>query len=100
MSDDSQAMPDQAGKYGALCDFVREQTKADGSIGVVLLVVEEKVPGESLCAHASVQIEDSVKAQLPKMLFDLARRIESEQRIERVLGMVQAMRAMREETEH
>lgn len=81
----------ERGKYGALCDFVH-YSAGKGCLGVVLMVIEERVAGETIRANVSVQVDDSVKEQLPKMLREMAQQIEAEQRRDRVLALVKQMR--------
>lgn len=81
------------GKYEDLADFVRKQTQASGGVGVVLIVIEAGQSPDNpeairVSSHAAVHVSEDYKEHVPEMLHDLAKRVESEQRIERVLAMV------------
>lgn len=80
------------GKYADLCGFVRHETKAQGGVGAVLLVIEDDADKKGFRAHVAIEVDDRVKAQLPKMLRELAYAMAEDLRME---NFVQVMKRLR-----
>lgn len=80
------------GKYADLCGFVHTETKAQGALGVVLLVIEDDADNNRFRAHVAIEIQDRVKAQLPKMLKELANAMDEELRMENFMQLVKRVR--------
>lgn len=83
-------------KYGALGDYAKEQAKAMGAIGIVLLVIEEtkQEPGQPpnehrYCCHTMIHGEHGVQEAMPKLMRASADRIYDSMERERIMRLVQ-----------
>ena len=88
------------GKFKELAEHVRAETSQRGGPGMILLVIDrvqdeerEGQQGRSFEMHVAVTVDHDIRDALPRLLRDLAQKIETEQRAEHIAELLQRLTA-------